>query len=177
VPFFNHQDEFFQRDNYRSLVATRRSLVVLLEEMNEAFRHNKQRKTATGLVPPNLKAQLQKTGITTSSRDKKRSNRYISTDVALESALLSLGRCLDLVRPAGTLSSNSIPREDWREALKQLENFLDLMQRACDPDRPLPANDWGKLSMENVTTTSSNPLLDQESDMSRLHHLLKEQGA
>jgi hypothetical protein len=152
------QVEFFQRDNYRALVATRRSLVTLLEEMNEAFRHNKQRKIASASVPPNLKAQLQKTGVT--SKDSKSSVGYKSTDVALESALLSLGRCLDLVRPAGKLSSKSVSREDWKSALKQLEFFLDLMQRACDPDRPLPADDWGKLSWgklstENVTIASS----------------------
>lgn len=146
------QKEFFQRDNYLTLVATRRSLVTLLEEMNEAFRHNKQRKTASGLVPPNLKAQLQKTRVATSNMG--RNNGCISTDVALESALLSLGRCMDLVRPAGTFSSKSVSREECKDAVRQLDHFLDLMQR-CDPDRPLPANDWGKLSMENVTETSS----------------------
>jgi hypothetical protein len=130
--------------------------------MNEAFRHNKQRKTATASVPPNLKAQLKKTGITTTSKNSKSSVGYKSTDVALESALLSLGRCLDLVRPAGKLSSKSVSHKDWVSALKQLEYFLDLMQKACDPDRPLPANDWGKLSMENVTIASINPLFDGE---------------
>jgi hypothetical protein len=139
--------------------------VTLLEEMNEAFRHNRQRKIATASVPPNLKAQLQKTGVTSNS---KSSVGYKSTDVALESALLSLGRCLDLVRPAGKLSSKSVSREDWESALKQLEYFLDLMQRACDPDRPLPADDWGKLSwgklsVENVTVASSiTPPFDGE---------------
>jgi hypothetical protein len=155
--YVRDQAEFFQRDNYLALVATRRSLVTLLEEMNEAFRHNKQRNTATASVPPNLKAQLQKIGITTTpAKNLRRNTGYISTDVALESALLSIGRCLDLVRPAGTLSSKSVSREDWKSAQQELEYFLDLMQKACDPDRPLPASDWGKLSVENVTRTDTS---------------------
>ena len=67
-------------------------------------------------------------------------------DAALESALMSLGRCLDLVRPAGTLSAQSVPREDWKKALRHLEQALDLIQTTCDPDYPLKAKDWGKLS-------------------------------
>lgn len=129
--------------------------------MNEAFRHNEPRKTATASVSPFLKAQLQKRRI--SGTSNKSTFGYNSTDVALESALLSLGRCLDLVRPAGKLSSVSVPREDWKSALEQLEYFLALMQSACDPDRPLPATEWGKLSVDNLPMTNPTfPLSDAE---------------
>lgn len=120
-----------------------------MEEMNEAFSQNKQGNTATASVPPNLKAELQQIIV-------KGKSGQVSADVALESAMLSIGRCVDLVRPAGTLSSKSVTRVDWINAVKKLEHFLDLMQRSCDPDRPLPAGDWGKLSMENVKTFSSS---------------------
>lgn len=139
-------------------MATRRSLVTLLEEMNEAFRHNKQRKTATGLVGPRLKGKLRTTFAKgykqiSSEFGKRTISGYVSTDVALESALLSLGRCADLVRPAGRLTSQSVSSEEWSDALQQLEHFLDLMETACDPDRPLPADQWGILSLpRNVSS-------------------------
>jgi hypothetical protein len=132
-------------------VATRRSLVNLLEEMNEASQPNKLQKTATTSLPPNLKAKLRKTIVKASLQ-----GGTMSVDVALESALLSLGRCVDLVRPAGTLSSKSVTRADWTNAVTKLEHFLDVVQRCCDPDRPLPACDWGKLSLENVKTSFSS---------------------
>ena len=130
--------------------------MTLLEEMNEAFRNNRQRKTSSGLVPPNLKAQLQKTGVKVTSNKKsgrKPKTGYLSTDVALESALLSLGRCADNVGPAGRLTSQAVSLVEWKEAIRQLERFLDLMQRACDPDRPLPASQWGKLVIDDVAET------------------------
>lgn len=148
------QGEFFQRDNYRALVASRRSLVTLVEEMNDAYQQNKSRKTATAILPPNLKAKLQKTMVNISSKNSSRTNRQVSADIALEAALLSLGRCVDLVRPAGMLSSKSVSRGEWISAVKKLEHFLELMHLSCDPDRPLPAKDWGKLSLENVKTFS-----------------------
>lgn len=120
-----------------------------MEEMNEAFSHNQLRKTATASVPPNLKAELQQIFV------KGRSGQ-VSADVALEGAMLSIGRCVDLVRPAGTLSSQSVPRSDWTNAVKKLESFLEFMQISADPDRPLPAGDWGKLSLENVKTFSTS---------------------
>jgi hypothetical protein len=125
--------------------------------MNEAFRHNKQRKTSTGLVPPGLKARLQTTLIEGSG--KRGISGQVSTDVALESALLSLGRCADLVRPAGRLTSQSVSASEWGDAMRQLENFLDLMERATDPDRPLPPHQWGMLSIaSNVTDDSIDNL-------------------
>lgn len=157
------QDEFFQRDNYRVLVATRRSLVTLLEEMNEAFRHSKQRKTSTGLVGPGLKGKLRTTFAKgykeiSSEFGKRTISGYVSTDVALESALLSLGRCADLVRPAGRLTSRSVSAEEWVDAIEQLEHFLDLMETACDPDRPLPADQWGLMTLARNISKYPLPL-------------------
>lgn len=146
-------------------------LVTLLEEMNEAYRHNKLRKTTSGLVPPILKAKLQKTIVPGSADGSKGSGKSkfsgsISIDVALESALLSLGRCADLVRPAGRLTSQSVSQGQWRDAMHQLEQFLELMQRACDPDRPLPANQWGQLiTIAGDSTHSSHAITDRTFSM------------
>mmetsp|Transcript_40443 Transcript_40443/g.97620 ORF Transcript_40443/g.97620 Transcript_40443/m.97620 type:complete len:546 (-) Transcript_40443:197-1834(-) len=145
-----NEGEFFQRDNYRALVGTRRALVGLVEEVNNAFHQTRSNKETTFTTPGNLKAELQKTIVKTPFQDGT-----MSADVALESALLSLGRCVDLVRPAGTLSATSVSHADWTDAVAKLEYFLDVMQRCCDPDRPLPACDWGKLSLENVKTSFS----------------------
>ena len=132
----------------------------MMEEMNESFRNNRQKSNATILAPPHLKEELRKrNGISTISSEIGTYGDSISTDVALESALLSLGRCVDLVRPAGTLSDKSVSWEDWKEAVTHLEHFLDLIEQACDPDMPLPASEWGKL--DNVTNTTKS----QEGDL------------
>eukprot|EP00980_Cylindrotheca_fusiformis_P028153 scaffold22583_cov106-Cylindrotheca_fusiformis.AAC.24 len=119
--------------------------------MNQAFQSNTSKATATLSLPPNLKRQLQKTIVKASSE-----GGTMSVDVALESALLSLGRCADLVRPAGTLSSESVSRRDWKSAVTRMEHFLDVVQRCCDPDHRLPARDWGKMSLENVKSSFSS---------------------
>ena len=54
----------------------------------------------------------------------------------LESALLSLGCCVDLVRPAGLLVS-VVSSKNWRKALRALQHSLDEIRSVCDPDRPL----------------------------------------
>ena len=64
--------------------------------------------------------------------------------VILEGALLSLGRCVDLVRPAGLLVS-VVPSKNWRRALRALEHSLSEIRSVCDPDRPLRPTEWGKL--------------------------------
>lgn len=53
------------------------------------------------------------------------------------------------------MSAGSIHRDEWKRALSQLETFLQLMQGVCDPDMVFQAKDWGKLSMDNVTISTS----------------------
>jgi len=76
-------------------------------------------------------------------------------DVVLEGALLSLGRCLDLVRPAGLLTG-SVPAQDFAMAIALLEQTVSQISAACDPDRPLPASEWGVLPMPTATTNNDN---------------------
>jgi hypothetical protein len=153
------QSEFFQRDNYRALVSTRRSFASLLEEMNEAYRHKQERKTSIMLVQPTLKAKLQQIRSKTAPGGKKSA---VSTDIHLESALLSLGRCCDLVRPAGTFSAQSVPKQDWRAAVQHLQDFMWRIEQTCDPDRPLAARQWGKELLEDQRVIDS--LLDREKE-------------
>jgi len=122
--------EFFQRDNYRVLVAARRSLVSDMENM-----YHKQ---------PSL--QSVKQVCFTSTENKP-------LDVVLEGALLGLGRCLDLVRPAGLLTG-SVPREEFRRALHSLQQAYYLLDRACDPDEPLDPVEWGKLGFGSGGSSS-----------------------
>jgi hypothetical protein len=111
--------EFFQRDNYRVLVAARRSLVT---DMEGLYRRQ-----------PSLQAVHQLL-----SGDSK------PLDVIMESALLSLGRCLDLVRPAGLLTE-TVSAGDWIMALSLLEQAVSQISQACDPDQPLDPADWGSM--------------------------------
>jgi hypothetical protein len=112
--------EFFQRDNYRVLVAARRSLVT---DMEGLYRRQ-----------PSLQAVHQLL-----SGDNK------PLDVTMESALLSLGRCLDLVRPAGLLTE-TVSAGDWIMALSLLEQAVSQISQACDPDQPLDPAEWGSMS-------------------------------
>lgn len=60
-----------------------------------------------------------------------------TTEVAFESAGHSLGRCVDLVEPAGELSSTKVSRQDWCVAVRHLRHFLKLTQDFSDPDLAL----------------------------------------
>ena len=124
------------------MVATRRSLATLLEQMNEAYRHNRERQTASMVIPPTIKAQLKK-------QTSASSTTILSIEIHLECALLSLGRCCDLVRPAGTFSDQSVSRQDWKDALHHLQDFMNRIECSCDPDRPISSEKWGEKIIEN----------------------------
>ena len=83
---------------------------------------------------PSLKATLREYVI----------NSGYPLDVVLEGVLLSLGRCLDLVRPAGLLIGY-VSKTDWKNAEILLENAVRQLRDACDPDQPLDPSEWGKL--------------------------------
>ena len=72
--------------------------------------------------------------------DLKRSN----INVVMEGAVLSLGRCIDLVRPAGLLVG-SVSKADFTKALRALEHATTQIRAFCDPDTPLDPSEWGKL--------------------------------
>ena len=88
-------------------------------------------------------------------------NRFTKEDVKiivlLESALLNLGRCIDLVKPAGLLVS-SVPAGTWSRALDALQKSMSHIQTVCDPDQPLDPAEWGKLynDDEGVVDLTSN---------------------
>eukprot|EP00985_Skeletonema_marinoi_P011477 scaffold5463_cov155-Skeletonema_marinoi.AAC.18 len=123
------QTEFFQRDNYLLLTSIRRSLVSLVEALYTD------------------KGQSIRAGVIKYFESQGR-NRFTKEDVKiivlLESALLNLGRCIDLVKPAGLLAG-SVPAPTWARALDALEKSMNNIQVVCDPDQPLDPKDWGKL--------------------------------
>lgn len=84
------------------------------------------------------------------------SHSELPMDVVLEGALLSMGRCLDLVRPAGLLIGY-VPKTDWKKAEIVLQQGVRQLREACDPDHPLDPMEWGKLTSEdNDTETGSD---------------------
>jgi len=123
-------EEFFQRDNYLMLASIRRSLVSKVERLNKSAGLKKALKRYQGTVNNRFLSEKGKT-----TRD---------IIVILESALLSLGRCVDLVRPAGLLVS-VVSSENWKKALRALQHSLNEIRSVCDPDRPLRPTEWGKL--------------------------------
>ena len=127
------EEEFFQRDNYLMLASIRRSLVSKVERLHKS---------------PGMKRALKRYQGVTEDRsllDREASGARNKDIIAiLEGALLTLGRCVDLVRPAGLLVS-VVSAENWRKALRALQKSLDEIRSACDPDRPLRPEEWGKL--------------------------------
>lgn len=124
----------FQRDNYLMLASIRRSLVSKVERLHKSSGIKRALKryqdTVIGRPPPS------------SSKSSSAAARDII--VILEGALLSLGRCVDLVRPTGLLVS-VVPSKNWKRALRALEHSLSEIRSVCDPDRPLRPTEWGKL--------------------------------
>ena len=120
------QREFFQSDNYLMLASIRRSLVEHIEALHKPSHSRKK----------TLNNELRRI------KDINGMERDVIT--ILEGALLSLGRCVDLVKPAG-LHVGSVSKEDWKKALKALEHSMNEISSFCDPDRPLMPSEWGKL--------------------------------
>ena len=88
-----------------------------------------------------------------------RQNRHCRSDlrtpgrdvnVALEGVVLSLGRCIDLVRPAGLLVG-SVSKMDFQKALRALEHAVSHIRAYCDPG-VFP------LSADRDVTVAASPL-------------------
>jgi hypothetical protein len=150
-------DEFFQRDNFLVLQATRRILVsqmellyknpLLLEEVHHTRIFAKREKSSSNTTEAKEPNAAEATaegdraavdGVVPISGGivRRQSSNYTHLDVLLETALLSMGRCLDLVRPAGLLSGVVTP-SDWKLARYLLEQTIIQISRTCDPDLPL----------------------------------------
>jgi hypothetical protein len=129
-------EEFFQRENYRALVQARRQLVSGMEQL---YRQQPSLAVIHKVLTPlesshNIPTSTQSTAIESDSMVHQWNGKPL--DVVLEGALLSLGRCLDLVRPAGLLTG-SVPAHDFKLAVMILNQALTQISIACDPDRPL----------------------------------------
>jgi hypothetical protein len=127
--------EFFQRDNYRVLVQARRALV---SDMELLYQQQPSLAAVHRILSPPMGVE----------------NTKVPLDVVLEGALLSLGRCLDLVRPAGLLTG-TVPPQDFRLAVNVLEQAVSQISVACDPDQILPPSDWGTLFLGDNSLLST----------------------
>jgi hypothetical protein len=128
--------EFFQRDNYRVLVHARRCLVSGMEQLYQqqpslSLVHKVQSSLTSSHNVPKLTSCIQPY-----DGHSANSQNGIPLDVVLEGALLSLGRCVDLVRPAGLLTG-SVLAHDFKLALMILDRAVSQISTACDPDQPL----------------------------------------
>lgn len=143
--------EFFQRDNYRVLVQTRRALVTDMERLYQqqpslAAVH----KVMTTCTSSSFASLSTPNNPETDENRHSENERKIPLDVVLEGALLSLGRCLDLVRPAGLLTG-SVAARDFRLAVTVLEQAVSQISIACDPDQPFPSAAWGTSTNDNFS--------------------------
>jgi len=138
--------EFFQTESYRVLVATRRSLV---SDMESLYVHQPQLRAVHN---HRSSGSSRNSGVTGNSNN----NNARPVDVALESALLLLGRCVDIVRPAGLLTGSPVSQSDWKLALVVLKQAYDTIQLACDPDEPLDPKEWMSLGDEYEEETDGS---------------------
>jgi hypothetical protein len=139
------EHEFFQQENYLVLVSARRSLVT---DMEEIYR-----------IAPSLKFVNR----LLSSEVPGKAVRTKPVDVVLESALLSLGRCLDLVRPAG-LFTGIVPARDWKLALHILHDAVEQISAICNPDQPLPHSEWGRMADDDDDSCLGNHDIKEEEE-------------
>lgn len=86
--------------------------------------------------------------------------RRRDVNVVLEGVVLSLGRCIDLVRPAGLLLS-SVSKTDFAKALRALDHAMSQIRTYCDPDAPLDPSEWGKMTAEESDESSHERLYTQ----------------
>ena len=121
--------EFFQVEAYRVLVAARRSIVKDMELLYHR--------------PKNLRGTVDQEQY----EQQRIQPKQQAVDVVLEAAVLSLGRCLDLVRPVGR-GAGVVHLSDWRLAAVLLEKAISQILRVCDTDQPLYPHEWGRMGDE-----------------------------
>jgi len=114
--------EFLQRDNFMAASSIRGKLVSLMEDLYE--------------TSPALRSGLREV-CTNDSHET-------TVEIVLEGATLSLGRCIDLLRPAG-LHKSSVSKAQFMKALRSLDHCISQINTYCDPDRPLDLSEWGSL--------------------------------
>ena len=131
-----NQIEFFQRDNYLMLTSIRRSLVNHIEDLYKN---------------PSIKKALSRSQNLNGYKTYEGGKTVIGI---LEGALLSLGRCVDLVKPAG-LHLGSVSKTEWKRTLGSFEHSMSEIRDHCDPDRPLRPSEWGKLVDDEGVTLES----------------------
>jgi hypothetical protein len=158
--------EFFQRDNYSLLVQVRRAFITDVENMY----HNTDDDTTKTLR--SVRKYM------TALHNMNGSNK--SLDVVLDGALLSMGRCSDLVRPAG-LFTGSVPTSDFRRAVTYLEHAITQITMACDPDRPFvqqPPTATTAVATTTTTFSTSNTVVSlcRWIDEEQQNGLVHEQG-
>lgn len=145
------QTEFFQQDNFQLLTSIRRSLVNHVESLHDRRAKYSKPHLKKALISYSKGMQIQKRG---NIQDSDTSTEMKDVIGVLEGALLSLGRCVDLVRPA-SLQDRRVSKDDWKRALDALEHSINEIRDICDPDRPLRPSEWGKLVDDETNKVES----------------------
>jgi hypothetical protein len=133
--------EFFHTDSYQVLVSARRALVA---DMESLYREQPHLRAVHNLVVASHAAAGNAGGDDASTITGSLPRNGRPVDVVLEGGLLYLGRCLDLVRPAG-LFTGMVPKAEWNLARILLEQAIQQITSVCDPDRPIDPSDWGSM--------------------------------
>jgi hypothetical protein len=121
--------EFLQRDNYMMAASIRHKLVALMEDLYK--------------TSPGLRSGLREIS-SKSNSDVVVDEKAARVDIVLEGATLSLGRCIDLLRPAG-LHQSTVTKAEYTKALRLLDHCRHQIRTYCDPDRPLDSKEWGRM--------------------------------
>lgn len=74
-------------------------------------------------------------------------------DIVLDRSLLSLGRCIDIVRPGG-LHVGSVTTAEYKRALRDLDKCMSGIRTFCDPDHEIDYSEWGTMGPDKAGDTS-----------------------
>lgn len=138
-----NKEEFLAREYYDDLCDAKARLARAQAVVDSPMRPAALRAlpTMATLSPSELSAHL------------NRADAPPLVDEALERVIRSLNDLERLLRPAAS-RTDSLAVDDWRRALKLLQRALADARAATDPDRPLPADQWGMLLDEARTDSS-----------------------
>ncbi|CAM9395397.1 unnamed protein product [Phaeothamnion confervicola] len=120
------REEFFQNENYESLVAVRRRLNEHIAQLHSPRCPLKLHTTKLDLKELAAAGKL----------DPSVAGSPVLVDEALETAAAALSRVQDVVQPAA-LRRDTVSINDWKAAAKLLDRAILPAQWAVDPDRPL----------------------------------------
>ncbi|CAM9998297.1 unnamed protein product [Ectocarpus sp. 6 AP-2014] len=159
-----NREEFFQEENYASLVHVRERLKEFIRRMNSSRRPRAKDANLEDVRKGEDRGGRGGGGGGKSGTLRERNERA-DNDKALREALVwaagALAKIQEIIEPAAA-RRNSVSLRGWAMCAALLERAILQAQMSADPDRPLTPAEWGRLEDEKPPTP---PLEVDEEDL------------